>query len=224
MKNTICIIPAKSKSKRIINKNLLTINKKPMIAHVIKNAIKSKCFKEIFISTDSAKIKNIGLKYGAKVPFIRSKNLSNADVGIYDVIYDAIKKIKTNYNYKYVCYIFPTSILVNSKLIKKYFKLFIKSNKDFSINVKEFSHPVERAFKIKADKIILNTIKFKKQTQKFQKSFYDTGEIYFAKKTSFLKKKNSSNSKYKFILSDSNHIDLDEPKDLKSLKKIFKDC
>ena len=69
----ICIIPAKKTSNRVPNKNIRTFFGKPMIAHVITSLKKSNCFKEIFVSTDSKKIKSISEKYGAKVPFIRSK-------------------------------------------------------------------------------------------------------------------------------------------------------
>ena len=72
----ICIIPAKQISKRLPNKNIKKILGMPLIAHVIQNAIKSKCFKEVFVSTDSGKIKDISEKFGAKVPFLRSKKLS----------------------------------------------------------------------------------------------------------------------------------------------------
>ena len=44
-----------------------------MISHVIENLKKSKCFKDIFVSTDSKKIKLIAEKDGAKVPFLRRK-------------------------------------------------------------------------------------------------------------------------------------------------------
>ena len=52
-----CIIPARSKSKRIKNKNILLIKKKPIISYVIKSAKKTKLFNEIIVSTDSNKIK-----------------------------------------------------------------------------------------------------------------------------------------------------------------------
>ena len=52
------------------------------------------CFKEIFVSTDSKKIKDISEKYGAKVPFMRPKHLSDGYTKTIDVIADAIKRLK----------------------------------------------------------------------------------------------------------------------------------
>ena len=74
---TICIIPARKGSKRIKNKNIIKLNNIPLIGHVIKTALKSKIFSKVIVSTDSKKIQSIAKKYGADVPFIRSKKLSN---------------------------------------------------------------------------------------------------------------------------------------------------
>jgi len=221
MDKIICIIPARYNSKRIKNKNIIKIKNLPLIAHVIKNLKKSKCFEDIFVSTDSEKIKKISVKYGAKAPFRRSKKLSDDYTGIHKVVKDAINKLKTEYRYKYICYIFPTAIMVNHELIKKYLRKFISSNKDFSINVREFNHPIERGFKINNNRLNpVNSKKFQKRTQDFSKTYYDTGEIYFAKKNSFLKKK-LFDSKICFIKGQSNHIDLDKKSQLVKLKKLY---
>ncbi|MDQ8765824.1 acylneuraminate cytidylyltransferase, partial [Streptococcus ruminantium] len=51
----VCIIPARSGSKGLPNKNMLFLDGKPMIFHTIHAAIESGCFKKenIFVSTDS---------------------------------------------------------------------------------------------------------------------------------------------------------------------------
>ena len=76
----ICVISARGGSKGIKNKNILNFHGKPLIAWSILQATKSKCFKDVFISTDSLKIANISKKYGAKVVFLRSKKLSGSKV------------------------------------------------------------------------------------------------------------------------------------------------
>ena len=64
---TICIIPARSGSKRIKNKNIKKINNIPMLGMAIKIAKKSKIFKRIIVSTDSDQIAKIAIEYGAEV-------------------------------------------------------------------------------------------------------------------------------------------------------------
>ena len=61
-KNIICIIPARSGSKRIISKNTKRFHGKPLIYYAIKKAQMSKIFDRIVVSTDSKKIKNISIE------------------------------------------------------------------------------------------------------------------------------------------------------------------
>ena len=51
----IAIIPARSGSKRIKNKNIKLFNGHPIISWSIKEAIKSKIFDKVIVSTDSTK-------------------------------------------------------------------------------------------------------------------------------------------------------------------------
>ena len=54
--NLIAFIPARKGSKSIKNKNLKLINKKTLVEITIDQAIKSKIFKKIILSSDSNKI------------------------------------------------------------------------------------------------------------------------------------------------------------------------
>ena len=58
----IAIIPARSGSKRIKNKNIKLFKNKPIISYAIKTCINSKIFDKIFVSTDSEKIAKIAKK------------------------------------------------------------------------------------------------------------------------------------------------------------------
>jgi len=64
--NIIAIIPARGGSKRLPNKNILKIWKKPMIYWAILAAKKSKYIKDIYVTSDSKKILNISKKLGSK--------------------------------------------------------------------------------------------------------------------------------------------------------------
>ena len=77
MIKAIALIPARSGSKRIKNKNILKINGIPLLAYTIKEAIKSKVFDKVVCVTDSYKYAKIAIKFGAEVPKIRPKSISN---------------------------------------------------------------------------------------------------------------------------------------------------
>lgn len=77
MKNkVICLIPARSGSKGIPNKNILPIKGHPLIAYSIMASKLSKYIDRTIVSTDSPKIADIALYYGAEVPFLRPTELA----------------------------------------------------------------------------------------------------------------------------------------------------
>ena len=83
----LAIIPARSGSKRILNKNIKNFNKKPIINYSINNAVNSKLFKKIHISTDSLKMKNfIEKNNNLKIDFLRIKKLSTDQTPLINVV------------------------------------------------------------------------------------------------------------------------------------------
>ena len=75
-KNILAVIPARSGSKGIKNKNIKILNGKPLIYYTIKYAIKCNFIDHIIVSTDSKKYATISKKFGAEIPFIRKKKIS----------------------------------------------------------------------------------------------------------------------------------------------------
>lgn len=96
MNKIVVIIPAKKKSRRLKNKNVLLIKGKPMFLYVANEVRKSKKIDEIIISSDCNKIKKVAL--ANKFKFVkRPKELTYEDAEKQDVIVHAIKKIYRNY-------------------------------------------------------------------------------------------------------------------------------
>ena len=74
--NIVAIIPARSGSKSIKDKNIISYKNKPLIYHSIKIALKSKLVNRVIVSTDSIKYAKLSTKFGAEVPFLRPKVIS----------------------------------------------------------------------------------------------------------------------------------------------------
>ena len=72
----LALIPARSGSKRIKDKNIRLFNGHPLISYTIQAAIKSQIFDEIIFATDSEEYADIARYYGATVPFLRQKSIS----------------------------------------------------------------------------------------------------------------------------------------------------
>ena len=69
----LSIITARGGSKKLPNKNILKLKKKPLIAHTIFSSLKSNLIDKTIVSTDSPKIAHISKKYGANIPFCAQK-------------------------------------------------------------------------------------------------------------------------------------------------------
>ena len=133
------IIPARSGSKRILNKNIKKFLNKPIIYYSIKAALKTRIFKRIIVSTDSKKIQLISKKAGATCPFLRPKNLSGDKIGTAPVIDHAIKKL--DIKDKYICCIYPTAPLIKFQDIKNALKLIKKLKLTHVIQLQNLAFP-----------------------------------------------------------------------------------
>ena len=78
MYKSVALIPARSGSKRIKDKNIIKINGHPLLAYTIKVAINCKLFNRVVCVTDSKKYAQFAKKYGAEVPILRPKNISHS--------------------------------------------------------------------------------------------------------------------------------------------------
>jgi CMP-N,N'-diacetyllegionaminic acid synthase len=109
-KNSLAIIPARGGSKSIKNKNIKLFNGKPLIAWTIELALESD-FNRVIVTTDSEEIAEIAVKYGAEVPFLRSKNLASDNVAIEPVMIDVLDYLKKSEGYYPHCagLLLPTS-------------------------------------------------------------------------------------------------------------------
>lgn len=98
--NILAIIPARSGSKSVIDKNIRIMGGKPMLAHSIMHAQKSKHINRILVSTDSEKYATIAREYGAEVPFIRPAEYATDTSLDIDVFGHALCWLRDNENYK----------------------------------------------------------------------------------------------------------------------------
>lgn len=140
MKN-IAIITARSGSKGLKDKNIRILNGKPLIAYTIEAAIKSGMFDEIMVSTDSKEYASVAIKYGAKVPFLRTKKNSDDNASSWDVVKEVVKKYKDmGKEFNTVCMLQPTSPLRIAEDIVNGYKLFNEKKADTVIAVSETQH------------------------------------------------------------------------------------
>lgn len=222
----ICLIPARIGSKRIKNKNIINFFGKPIISYTIKTAIKSKLFDKIVVSTDSKKIAHLSKKYGAEIPFIRPKKISNdtaTDTHVIGHFINHCKKKKIHL--KTLCYVYPSNPLLKISTLKKCKKILNQAECTRVITISKFSNKIERSL-VKNKK---NFIDFKikknknKRSQDFEESYHDAAQCYWfnIKRIKNIKKIKKNTTKA-VELKKFEFVDLDTKDDLINLKKIYK--
>lgn len=181
MKN-IAIIPARGGSKRIPRKNIKPFMGKPIIAYSIEAALQSGLFDEVMVSTDDEEIAEMARRYGAKIPFIRSKENANDYAGLADVIDEVIKNYSlSGVSYDNWCCLLATAPFVTPSLLNDSYHLFITGGFDTLRPVIRFSYPIQRAFRMDNDGMVsfINPEYISTRTQDLETAFHDAGLFYW---------------------------------------------
>lgn len=217
MKN-LAIIPARSGSKGLIDKNIKSLMNKPLLAYTIDAAKKSGIFDEIMVSTDSEKYAEIALSYGAKVPFYRSSELSNDIASSWDVVKDVIYKYQEQgCNFNTICLLQPTSPLRTFEDILDGYKVMSEKNANMVVSVCEMDHsplwsntlPESHSM----EKFIREEVK-NTPRQLLPKYFRINGALYIVSVEYLLKSEDLySDGCFASIMSKENSIDIDDHMD-----------
>lgn len=185
----IALIPARGGSKRIPKKNIRLFLGKPIIAYSIEAAQKSNCFEKIIVSTDCPEIKKIALEYGAEVPFVRPKEISDDLSTTIDVIKHCIEWLNgKDTPPSLICCIYATAPFIKpSDIIKGCENLNSDEHASYSFTVTSFPFPIQRALKIKNGKLkMFQPEHLLTRSQDLEEAYHDAGQFYWGKPKSFL--------------------------------------
>ena len=225
MKNIIALIPARSGSKGIKDKNIKHLGKKPLIGLAIDQCFRSKVFSKIYVSTDSIKYAKISKKYGPVEIIMRPKKISNDKSTDYEMVKHAIKNISSKYDF--IAHIRPTSPLRKAEHLRKAFKDFIKSNYDSLRSVHEMQETSYKTFEVKngilkpLKNVDISIDQLNAPRQNFAKTFFPNGIIDIYRKNFILKNKLLFGRRVKaFITPFCQEIDTIE--DYKYIKFLWK--
>jgi len=213
-KSFLAIIPARSGSKGITDKNIKEINKKPLIAYTIDACVKSKIFDNIIVSTDSKKYAQIAESCGASVPFLRLKELSTDIASSNDVIFYVLNEMKKAGNlYDYIVLLQPTSPLRNENHILESVNKLLSYDANSIVSICEVDHSsninIVLDSNMRLDFLFDDSKKIRRQDMK--KEYRINGAIYICKTDYFLKYKSFYREKsYPYIMDKISSIDIDD--------------
>ena len=133
--NILCLIPARSGSKGIPNKNIRLFKDKPLLAWSIEQAKQCKYSNNmrIIVSTDSDEYANISREYGAEVPFLRPAEISQDESIDSEFIEHALNWLEINENYipDIILQLRPTQPCRKVEDINKCLDIFINNRKEY---------------------------------------------------------------------------------------------
>lgn len=226
MKN-IAIIPARSGSKGLPDKNIKELNGKPLMAYSIDSAIRSRCFDTIMVSTDSEKYAEIARNYGADAPFLRSKQTSSDYASSSDAILEVIKMYeKMGEIFDTFCLLQPTSPMRTAEDIKDAYRLYAERDAFAVVSMTEVDHPLSWCGIVGADGSLDGFISESDNKQRqLQANYYrPNGAIYIAsiseyRKNQFLYREGT----YAYIMPRKRSIDIDSDFDFKLAEFLMRD-
>lgn len=213
-KKIIAIIPARSGSKGLKDKNIKLFKGKPLIAHTIEAALQSEIFHNVIVSTDSQTYADISKRYGANVPFLRSKELSGDKASSSDVIINVLRTLEeSGESFDYFILLQPTSPLRDSKDIRAAVDLLFSKNATSVVSVCEVDHSPLLSNVLKEDLKLKDFIKNTNNTrrQDMEKYFRINGAIYISKTEHYIENKDFyGEDSFAYIMDKEKSIDIDD--------------
>ena len=184
MAKVIAVIPARGGSKRIPRKNIKDFYGKPLIAYSIEVALNSKLFDKVVVSTDDEEIASIAKAYGADVPFLRPKELSDDFTGTDEVVSHTLEYLKNRGEvFDYVCTIYATAPLLQEKYLIEGFEKLKNSDAVHAFSVTSMPFPIQRTFKIDENgrcKMFFPE-HYMTRSQDLEEAYQDAGQFYWTK-------------------------------------------
>ncbi|MBP3754180.1 MAG: acylneuraminate cytidylyltransferase family protein [Lachnospiraceae bacterium] len=224
MKN-IAIIPARSGSKGVIDKNIKILCGKPLIAYTIEAALDSNKFEEVMVSTDSGEYAEIARKFGAKVPFLRSETNSSDSASSWDMVEEVLNRYrKLGREFDTFCLLQPTSPLRNSDDIIEAYNLY-EEKADFAVvSVCEAEHSPLWSGKLPDNGEFINFIDREsiKRRQANGKYYRLNGAIYIVDIDKFKNEKFFyQKGGFAYIMPQNRSVDIDTELDFWVAEAIF---
>lgn len=214
----LAIIPARSGSKGLKDKNIKLLNGKPLLAYTIEAARESGIFDEIMVSTDSREYTDIAKQWGASVPFLRSYELSNDTASSWDVVKEVINKyMNLGTEFDTVALLQPTSPLRTSNDIIEGYNVMKAKEANFVVGVCEMDHSPLWANTLPEDISMENFIRpevVKMPRQGIPTYYRINGALYIVKVDYLMRTPDIYGDRsFALIMSKENSIDIDDQMD-----------
>ena len=157
MVDILAIIPARSGSKGVSNKNIKALNGHPLMAYSIKAAMLTPTIDRVIVSTDSRRYASIARQYGAETPFLRPKEISgdnSTDLEFVEHALEWLEQAEGNVP-RLIVHLRPTTPLRNPGVIEKAILTINEDNQATALrSVHQMSNPAYKCFEVQDDYLV----------------------------------------------------------------------
>ena len=217
----LVVIPAKERSTRLPGKNLKDLCGKPMMAYPILAAKAARGVGRVVVTTESEKIKEIALRYGADVPFLRPVELTLDAVTSQQVLVHALDELKRvdGYEPDYVLLLYPTSPLLSSERIEQTIALAVEKDADSVVS----GHYDKGHYWIEDDGAWKRLYPIALVNSQYQKPlFKENGAIYMTRASVLRGQKQLVADRAQVLLMEPDeNVDVDYPEDFARVEGIL---
>lgn len=220
-KNIIAVIPARGGSKGVPQKNILSLNGKPLIAYTIEHALNTKNINRVFVSTDCDKIATIAMKYGAEV-IKRPEKISGDYSSSEDALIHAVKLLQSqNYPVSHIVFLQCTSPIRDNSDVFDCLKLVISGRFDSAL-----SAVINHKFIWRTDESgYAEPINYDPKNRKMRqqiKEYQENGSIYVMKTDDLLETKCRINGKVGIhVMREETAHEIDTQIDFQIIEKLM---
>ena len=226
MMEVLAIIPARSGSKSVVDKNIRHLAGKPMLAYSIEHALKSKYITRTIVSTDSEKYAEIAKEYGAEIPFIRPAEYATDTALDIDVFYHALSFLeeKEGYHPQIVVQLRPTYPIRRVSDIDNMVEQMIKDDSIDSVRCIAPAQEIpQKMWFLNDDGSLENVVNepyecYNMPRQALRKAYYQNACIDVIRTDVILGQKSMSGKKIIGYLMDEN-FDIDTEEDFERVRK-----
>ena len=210
----IAIIPARSGSKGLKDKNIKMLKGKPLLAYTVEAALNSGVFDCVHVSTDSESYAVIAREYGADVPFLRDAELASDTAGTWDTVRAVVRKYKElGKEFDNVTLLQPTSPLRDAADIQKSVSIFEEKEAESVISVCKVEHSPKICNTLGENESMEDFIDTKTigRRQDLGTFYRINGAIYIQKMEVLMEEKNLYGPKsYAYVMDKVHSVDIDD--------------
>ena len=222
----IAIIPARSGSKGLKDKNIRLLNGKPLLAYTIEAALESECFETVMVSTDSKEYAKIAKEYGAQVPFLRNEENSKDSASPWEVVKEVLDNYKSlGEEFDTFALLQPTSPLRNAQDIKNAYAQLEEKRANAVVSMCDLECSMHLVNTLPDDLSMTGFIsneQYNKRRQDIRTYYRFNGAIYISKTESFYRHMNIYDDEcYAYIMDRKRSYDIDDEFDLKVAEAIL---